>query len=82
MIRSFKKDSPITSQDWDLNNFKFLRNINVYNETIISICLSYDKRFIFSGTNDGKIMVWDIRGGLKIKTLQKHGARLSRRRNR
>ena len=22
MIRSFKKDSPITSQDWDLNNFK------------------------------------------------------------
>jgi 3-keto-L-gulonate-6-phosphate decarboxylase len=22
LIRSFKKDSPITSQDWDLNNFK------------------------------------------------------------
>jgi WD40 repeat protein len=54
---------------WDVGTGRQLRTLEGLNETITSIRLSSDSRFLASGTSSGKVEVWDLLRGGRTYTL-------------
>lgn len=43
-----------------------------HNGFVLSVCFSFDGKFIVSGSEDRSIIIWDVKTGKNIKTLKGH----------
>lgn len=61
---------------WDLRTRRPLKELLKY-ETIYSVAVSYDGRFLASGDKDGNVKIWDFYKEELLKTFKSHGSAVS-----
>jgi WD40 repeat protein len=57
---------------WDISTGQEIRTFKGHSETIKSISVTPDDRYVLSGGNDGMTKLWNISTGREIKTFKGH----------
>jgi len=60
-------------QLWDLAASRLLRTFEGHHGAVTSVCLSFDGRYVLSGSTDATVKLWDVASGRCLRTFAGHG---------
>ena len=58
---------------WDLATARRLRTFEGHSGAVTSVCLSFDGRYLLSGSTDATVKLWEIASGQCLRTFAGHG---------
>ena len=54
------------------NDFQELRTLTGHSDSVLSVAVSPDGRYLASGSKDETVIIWDAKSGKSLKTLEGH----------
>ncbi len=58
---------------WELNTGRRLRTFEGHYGAVTSVCLSFDGRYVLSGSTDATVKLWEVASGQCLRTFAGHG---------
>jgi WD40 repeat protein/serine/threonine protein kinase len=58
---------------WELPTARRLRTFEGHHGAVTSVCLSFDGRYVLSGSTDATVKLWEIASGQCLRTFAGHG---------
>ena len=54
------------------NDFRELRTLTGHSDSVVSVAVSPDGKYLASGSDDDTVIIWDANNGQRLKTLKGH----------
>jgi WD40 repeat protein len=58
---------------WELATARRLRTFEGHHGAVTSVCLSFDSRYVLSGSTDATMKLWEVASGQCLRTFAGHG---------
>ena len=57
---------------WNVKDGKYIKTLKGHSGAVLSVCFSYDGKYLISGSGDNTLKVWNVETGKCVQTLEGH----------